>query len=89
MRMSHVLSLYILADRKLVSFPTHSFDSVEPEGCSDNLARMDYVEKMRCLSLLQKLLYLLRHLVERRLPFWLYIRLTVHVPHTRPTNQLH
>ena len=40
--MSHVLSL-LLADRKLVSFPTRSFDSIEPEGCSDNLARMDYV----------------------------------------------
>ena len=39
-RMSHVLSL-LFAGRKLFSFPARFFDSIEPEGCSDNLACVD------------------------------------------------
>ena len=71
-RMSHVLSL-LLADRKLVSFPALSFDSIEPEGCSD-IKLGAYGKYALSIVTPKAIISAATSIVERRLPCWLYIR---------------
>ena len=70
-RMSHVLSL-LLADRKLVSFPALSFDSIEPEGCSD-IKLGAYGKYALSIVTPKAIISAATSIVERRLPCWLYI----------------
>ena len=84
MRMSHVLSL-LLADRKLVSFPALSFDSIEPEGCSD-IKLGAYGKYALSIVTPKAIISAATSIVERRLPCWLYIREVIGLEPADPTE---
>ena len=70
-RMSHVQSLS-LAGHRLFLFPVHSYNSIELEGCSDNLAKVPLRQKIPKS-------YLPQHLVGHCLPCSLCSELGVHL----------